>query len=91
MFTVKMIKYGCSKNGDGSGSMAPTHMESIVLRQTESVSLNCDDLGNQILGVQNPKTGEIERFAIGSADRKDVVFNVAYVMNELGKTIETVR
>jgi hypothetical protein len=101
MLTVKLMKfsrptYSGGQAGPGEPPIPttrdPGYTEAVVLHPAEAVFVECSDKhGRQVIGVQSPKTGEIERFTIGDAERDDVMFNVAYVMNEAGRTVETVR
>ena len=85
MLTVKFLKYGPADTDQ------PSYTESVVLRPADVVFVECSDVhGRQVVGVQHPKTGEIDRYTIGT-NRSDVMFNVAYVMNDAGKTVETIR
>jgi hypothetical protein len=95
MLTVKLMKFSkptYSGSTDGPTTRDPGYTETIVVHPAEAVFVECSDKhGRQVVGVQSPKSGEIERFTIGDAERDDVMFNVAYVMNEAGRTVETVR
>jgi hypothetical protein len=95
MLTVKMLKFSkptYSGSTDGPSTRDPGYTETVVVHPADAVFVECSDKhGRQVVGVQNPKNGEIERFTIGDAERDDVMFNVAYVMNDAGRTVETIR
>lgn len=95
MLTVKMLKYSIptySGSTDGPTTRDPGYTEHVVVHPADAVFVECSDKhGRQVLGIKHPRTGEVERFTIGDAERDDVQFNVAYVMNDAGKTVETVR
>lgn len=102
MLTVKFLKYGDPPGCGGHSpnqefyehriGQAPMTTEAVVLHPAKAVFVELSDKhGRQVVGVQNPVNDEIERFTIGSWERRDVMFNVAYVMNDAGKTVETIR
>jgi hypothetical protein len=95
MLTVKFMKFSrptYSGSTEGPTTRDPGYTEAVVLHPAKAVFVECSDAhGRQVVGIQNPVTDEIERFTIGDAERDDIAFNVAYVMNDAGKTVETVR
>ena len=83
MFTVKFLKYG------PAGVDQPTYTEAVTLHQAKEVYVECSDKhGRQVVRLSNI-LGESEAFTIGS-NRDDVMFNKANIMNEQGRTVETV-
>lgn len=90
MLTVKFLKYAYNCNLSGPPSPgATTH---IAVHPAKAVHVELTDVhGRSVVGVEHPTTGEVERFTVSGVDRDDVAFNVAYVMNDAGKTVETIR
>lgn len=86
MLTVKFIKYA------PVGTEGPAQIETIVVHPAKAVFVDCQDVhGRAVVGLEDPNGSGVERFTIGQADRSDVMFNVAYVMNDAGRTVETIR
>lgn len=84
MFTVKLMKY---VTGEGQ---IPTCTELQVMRGAEVVYTEFDKHGRTVLRLHDSK-GQEEAITIGAAERDDVMFNAAYVMNDAGKTVDTIR
>lgn len=97
MLTVKLMKYSKpTYNGstDGKITRDPGYTESVVVHPADAVFVEyacIREYGRHIVGVKNPKNGEIEQFTIGDAERDDVMFNCVYIMNDAGRTVETIR
>lgn len=90
MLTVKFLKY--AYNSNLSGPPSPNSTTHIVLHPARAVFVEVTDVhGRSVVGVEHPTTREVERFTVSGAERDDVMFNVAYVMNDAGKTVETIR
>jgi hypothetical protein len=95
MLTVKLMKFSkptYSGSTDGPTTRDPGYTEAVVVHPAEAIFVECNDKhGRQVVRVQNPKSGEMLDFTIGDAERDDVMFNCAYIMNEAGRTVETIR
>lgn len=97
MLTVKMLKLSkptYSGSTDGPSTRDPGYTEQVVVYPADAVFVECADKhGRQVLGIQDPKNPSADpiRFTIGGAERDDVMFNVAYIMNDKGTTVETIR
>ena len=95
MLTDKLMKYSPKTYSGGTGitsTLDPRHTEAVVVHPAEAVFVECNDKhGRQVVGIQNPKTGEMLHVTVGDEGQEDVMFNCAYVMNEAGRTVETIR
>lgn len=85
MLTVKFMKYGPQDPAN-----APTYTESEVIHSAKVVYIEFDKHQRTVLKLENPQ-GEQESFTVGETGRNDVMFNTVYVMNEAGRTVETIR
>lgn len=81
MLTVKFVKY--LDQGDG-----PVATEAICLRQASAVHVTVDKDGRQSVQC-GEAPGETFEHTVGGGEH--CVYNVAYVMNDAGKTVETIR
>lgn len=86
MFTVKLMKYNYASTPGGEPSPAST--TAISMREASAVHLTLEKDGRQVLQLGDAPGGTME-ITIGS--REDCSYNVAYIMNASGKTVETVR
>lgn len=83
MFMVKLIKYVADRHGN-----APVEIADISLREAQAIHVRHEaDLRKVVQLGDAP--GETMEFTVG--DRPDCSYNVAYVMNAQGKTVETIR
>lgn len=81
MLTVKFMKYGPS--GDGN----PTYTEGVCVREAKAVHIRHEaDLRTVVQLGDAP--GETFEVTVGESE---CMYSVAYVMNEAGRTIETIR
>jgi hypothetical protein len=85
MLTVKFLKYQVSKPSGG-----PCCMEHVVVHSAKIVCVELTDVHGRSVVTLEKDSGQ-ESFTIGDVARTDVMFNVAYVMNDAGKTVETIR
>lgn len=100
MLTVKMLKFSKPTYSGGNAAPGeppipttrdPGYTETVVVYPTEAVFVQCSDKhGRQVIKIQQKDYSTLD-FTIGDADRDDVMFNCAYIMNEAGKTVETIR
>lgn len=79
MFTVKFVKYDTPSPG-----APPPSTRIVAFHRAESVYLDVENDGRQVV------TLGAERYTVGQ-NRSDTLYDVAYVMNADGRTIETVR
>jgi hypothetical protein len=86
MFTVKLMKYDYASSLDGVPSPAST--TGISVREANAVHLRIEKDGRQVLQLGDAP-GDTMEVTIGS--REDCAYNLAYIMNAAGKTVETVR
>lgn len=83
MFTVKLVKY------DRSGPEgAPRAIQLIALREASAVFLDVEADGRQVLQL-GAAPSDVERLPVG--ERLDAAYDIAFVMNSTGKTVETIR
>lgn len=83
MLTVKFVKYG-----PGVADQAPAPLEAISIRQAASVHLRFEKDGRQVLQCGDAP-GETWEATVGL--RNDCRYTLAYIMNEAGKTVDTIR
>lgn len=82
MLTVKFMKYGSGE------SDKPSFTEGICIRQTPAVHIRYEaDLRCVVQCGDAP--GNTFEATVG--DRPDCAYNVAYVMNDSGRTVDTIR
>lgn len=101
MLTVKLMKfskptYSSYETGPGEppipSTRDPGYTEIVVVYPASAVFVECSDKhGRQVVKIQDPKDFSLLAFTIGDAERTDVEFNCAYVMNDAGRTVETIR
>jgi hypothetical protein len=85
MLTVKFLKYGRDKNSLDK----PSYTKSSMIRETKEVHIVLEGFFPcTSLTLINP-AGEELAYLVGPGD--DTEWSVAYVMNESGKTVETIR
>lgn len=82
MLTVKFMKYGPSSTDQ------PTHTEGVCVREGASVHIRYEADGRAVLQIGDAP-GDTFEATVG--DRTDCQYHVAYVMNEAGRTVETLR
>jgi hypothetical protein len=89
MFIVKLIKYA------GHSSDAPSEVDTVSIREANAAHVRRTALLDAL--TDSPKLvlqlgdapGETAEFSIGPTS--DCSYEVAYVMNAQGKTVETIR
>lgn len=86
MLTVKLMKYEYAS--DLGGNQSPASTTGISVREANAVHLIIEKDGRQVLQLGDAP-GETMEVIIGS--RPDCSYNVAYVMNGAGKTVEIIR
>lgn len=77
MLTIKLMKY--ARNEDKS----PASVAAIAMHTAQAVYLDYEKDGRAVL-----RFGEL---SITVGERENTEYDVAYVMNEAGKTVDTVR
>lgn len=82
MFTVKFLKYGPHSTDK------PTPIERAVMREAGAVHVCKDEQGRRVLQLGDAPN-ETQEFTVGM-DRTDCSYDIAYIMNSTGKTVETV-
>lgn len=84
MLTIKFLKYGELDKDSGK----PTYTESVFVRSATDVKIvyEKDNNPNVILSDIH---GLKDEYKLGRAI--DCYYEVAYIMNEAGKTVETIR
>lgn len=102
MLTVKLCKYREGTLGTPNGiGQTPTPAPSDTagesrldefqsLRSAHVIYQELDKHGRTVLRLER-ETGEMEAFTIGTLGRHDVMYHAAFIMNEAGKTIDTIR
>ena len=88
MLTVKFVKY-LKQYDRASDSQVPCATEHVVIYSAPSVHLSFEKDGRQVVQLGDAPEITVE-FTVGS-DRPDVQYHAAYVMNENGKTVDTIR
>lgn len=96
MLTVKLMKYGIPTfSGSTDGSVPAQRLDTpqdIVLYPASRVYIECRDKhGRTVIGIADPIDGSIEHVTLGQPERDDVMFHIAFVMNDQGRTVETIR
>lgn len=93
MLTVKLLRYGVPTFSGGTDcptTRDPLYTESIDVRPAKRIFVEMRDKhSRRVLSVIDP-AGGLEQFTIGDVDRTDVMYHCVYVMNEAGRTIETI-
>jgi hypothetical protein len=84
MFIVKLMRYEPG---------APSQTDAISIREANAVHVRYEnDLRTVVqLGDAPGAPGTSEAMEVTIGDREDCSYNVAYIMNMQGKTIETIR
>lgn len=82
MLTVKLLKFGPGED------LEPSYTEAISVHECKAVHTRFETGGRCVLQLGNAP-GETMEVTIGR--RSDCSYSVAYVMNEAGRTIETIR
>jgi hypothetical protein len=87
MFIVKLMKYDRIHPG------APSATDAISIREANAVHVRYEADSRTVLQLGDapgaPGTNDAMEVTIG--DRPDCSYNVAYIMNLHGKTVETIR
>lgn len=79
MFTVKFMKFG------PEGTDRPTHTENVMVRETNAVHVRLEHGKSVVqLGDAPDQTYEV---TVGA---DECAYHKAYVMNEAGRTVETI-
>lgn len=88
MFIVKLMRYGRDQPAN-----VPSPTDAISIREASAVHVRYEKDLRTVLQLGDapgiPGTNEAMEVTVG--DREDCSYNVAYVMNMQGKTIETIR
>lgn len=80
MLTIKLMKYG----PEGRGAETPgTYVQSIAMHSAKDVYLNYEKGGQAVLSW--------DEASITVGNEGHCTFDVAYIMNESGKTVDTIR
>jgi hypothetical protein len=82
MFTVRLVQYAENVAGQ------PTATAGYSIREAKTVHVRYEPDMRAVLQLGDAP-GETDEFTIGSAP--NCAYNVAYVMNERGKTVDTIR
>jgi hypothetical protein len=82
MLTIKLLKYG-----DCQPEHGPTYTTDICVRECEAVHVHYDADMRAVLQLGDAP-GETQNVTVGA---KDCAYSVAYIMNEAGRTVETIR
>lgn len=85
MLTVKLMNYGPKEPG-----LPPTLTQGVVIRPAKVIYISFDKHMRTELKFETPE-GDMETVTIGEQGREDVMFNTAYIMNDAGRTVETIR
>lgn len=94
MLTLKLMKYEKPTYQGGTNEptvQLPSCTEAVVIHPARAVYVSFERKTGRTLVTMDAISGEQHVFTIGEADRDDVMFNCVYVMNEAGKTVETIR
>lgn len=94
MLTLKLMKYEKPTYSGGTGmptTRDPVCTEAVVIHSTRAVYISFEKKTSRTLVTMDGISGDQHVFTLGDAERDDVMFNAAYVMNEAGKTVETIR
>lgn len=83
MLTVKFMTYNGPRR-------RPTSTSECVLKCADEVYISFDKHGRTVVRIHTPK-GVMDDYTVGSPERNDVMFHACYVMNDAGKTVETIR
>lgn len=85
MFTVKFVTY------DRPAASTPASTRYFALRVAAAVYVEMEADGRQVVQLNGipGATDEFERVTVGAVG--DTSYDVAYIMNAAGKTVETVR
>ena len=82
MLTVKFMKYGsCSDE-------QPSHTEGICVRECNAVHVRYEERRSRAVVQCGDAPGDTFEVTVGE---DEAAYNVAYVMNEAGRTVETIR
>ena len=82
MLTVKLMRY------EPNDSSKPVSTKGITVRECKAAHVMYENDGRTVLQLGDAP-GETMEVTIG--DRPDCSYSVAYVMNEAGRTVETIR
>lgn len=100
MLTLKLMKYEKPVYSMGQAApgeppipttRGPVCTEAVAIHPTRAVYISFEKKTGRTLVTMDAINGDQHVFTIGDADRDDVMFNCVYVMNEAGKTVETIR
>jgi hypothetical protein len=81
MLTVKFMKY------DENDGFQPTHTTGLCIRHATAVHVRYEANGRAVVQCGDAP-GETFELTVGE---KECAYNVAYVMNDAGKTVDTIR
>jgi len=84
MLTIKLMKYGPTVDSD-----VPTYTDGITIKQAKSVHVRYEKDLRTVLQLGDAP-GETEEISIGPLN-SPVQYNCAYIMNDAGRTVETIR
>ena len=79
MLTIKLMKYG----PEGLPFTPATYVQAIAMHSAKDVYLDYEKDGRAVLRFNDT--------AITVGDRGDTSYDVAYILNETGKTVDTIR
>jgi hypothetical protein len=82
MLTVKLIKYR------SNGPSTPSSTEGVSIRECNATHVKYEEDLRCVLQLGDAP-GETMEVTVG--DRADCSYTVAYIMNEAGRTVETIR
>jgi hypothetical protein len=83
MLTIKLMKYGPT----GRTITPKTYLTAVAVHSAREVFLDYEQDGRAVLRWD--RAGESLAVTVGETG--DTSYDVAYIMNEAGKTIETIR
>ncbi len=83
MFIVKLMKYLKDKDGN-----APAEIAGISIREASAIHVRYEPDFRTVLQLGDAPG---DTFEVTVGDRSDCSYNVAFVMNASGKTVETIR
>lgn len=82
MFTIRLVKYSGREPG------RPSETAAYSIREAKSVHVRYEPSHRAVLQLGDAP-GVTDEFTVGEGP--DCAYNVAYIMNEYGKTVDTLR
>lgn len=83
MLTVRLVKYGPHSTNE------PTRTEMYSVREANAIHVRREADGRQVLQLGDAP-GETQDVTVGM-DRTDCSYDIAYVMNSTGKTVDKIQ